>query len=230
MIALELKDRIARILIDRPSEGNAFTGDMVRRLRDALTGVAGAADIVTLTGAGVDFTVGRDRNEPRTGAPFDAFSAISELNEAIAAYPGVFVTVARGRVHGLGVGLILRSDIAFASEDATFALDEVKHGIPPMFIMERILDHLPAKGAMDIILSGREFPATEALQMGLLSRVVPAQQLESAANLFVDALSRSNREVVLACKRYLRATSSMPAESRAAFALVEQTRFAQRKH
>jgi enoyl-CoA hydratase/carnithine racemase len=70
----------------------------------------------------------------------------------------------------LGFGLIMRSDIAIAAANTRFALDEVKLGIPPMFIMEQILEHLPAKRALDFILTGREFGADEALQIGLVSR------------------------------------------------------------
>jgi enoyl-CoA hydratase/carnithine racemase len=124
----------------------------------------------------------------------------------------------------------MRSDIAIAAADAQFALDEVKLGLPPMFIMEEILEHLPAKRALEIILSSREFDADEALQMGLLSLVVPKPRLEKTIINFVAALRDRDRSVILACKRYLRAVGKLPADARSAFALVEQTQFAMSKH
>jgi enoyl-CoA hydratase/carnithine racemase len=138
--------------------------------------------------------------------------------------------VVRGRAFGLGVGLVMRSDLAIAASDAQFALDEVKLGIPPMFIMEEIVDHLPSKRALDIILTSREFGADEALQIGLLSRVVPAEQLEAAAEDLVETLRGRDHSIILACKRYLRTVAKMPADARAAYALVEQTQFAMSKH
>jgi enoyl-CoA hydratase/carnithine racemase len=96
--------------------------------------------------------------------------------------------------------------------------------------MEKIVDHLPAKSALDIVLSGREFDAAEGLQMGLLSRVVASERLEATAAEFVEALRGRDRSVVLACKRYMAAVGKMPADARAAFALVEQTQFAINKH
>lgn len=230
MINLTVTDRVGTIVIARASAGNAFTAAMVRQLHDALVEAAGSADIVTLMGEGSDFTLGRDREEPKSGSPFDAFSQISALNRVMADYPGILIVGARGRALGLGVGLIMRSDIAIAADNAQFALDEVRLGIPPMFIMEGIVDHLTPKRALDIVLSSREFGAGEALEMGLLSRVVPQSELDASVEKFVDTLRGRDRSVVLACKRYLRAVRKLPAEARSAFALVEQAQFAMSKH
>jgi len=229
MIEFEVADRVGEIIIKRPSAGNAITGEMVAALCEIIQRAAQETDIVTLTGEGADFTVGRDRAGPPPDSPFAAFSAISALNKAIAAYPGILVARVRGRAFGLGVGLILRSDIAMAADDARFGLDEVAHGIPPMFVMEELVDHLPGKRALDIVLSGREFGAEEALQMGLISRAVTAPMLDQTVGDFVALVRGRDHNVVLACKRYLRAVRAMPRDARSAFALVEQTRFASSK-
>jgi enoyl-CoA hydratase/carnithine racemase len=230
MIKFDVQDRVGKIVIDRASAGNAVTGEMGRQLGEIMQRAAQEADILTLTGAGADFTMGRDRHEPKTGTPFDVFSTISGLNKTIAAYPGIFITGVRGRAFGLGVGFIMRSDIAISADDARFGLDEVAHGIPPMFIMEEMVEHLPAKKALEIILSGREFGADEAFQIGLLSRVVPATELDLTIGEFVTALRGRDRAVILACKKYLRAVGKLPVDARPAFALVEQTQFAMSKH
>lgn len=229
MIKYTVKDRVGEIVIARPEAGNALTGEMARQFGEAMVKAADEADILTLSGEGADFTIGRDRHEPKTGAPYDAFRNVSAVNKAMAAFPGILVARVRGRAFGLGVGLTMRSDIAIAAADTKFGLDEVPHGIPPMFIMEEMVNHLAPKRALEIILSGRQFGAGEALEMGLLSRVVPAEALDATVNEFVTALSGRDRAVVLACKRYLRAVGKMPADARPAFALVEQTEFALRK-
>src|SRR5215831_8117581 len=113
--------------------------------------------------------------------------------------------------------------IAIAAANTRFALDEVKLGIPPMFILEQILEHLPAKCALDFILTGREFGADEALQIGLVSHVVAPADLDSTVGKFVATLCSRDRRVVLACKSYLRAVAKMPPEVRSAYTLVEQT-------
>lgn len=230
MLEFNVTDRVGEIVIRRAAAGNAFTGEMVRQFGEIMLAASRDVDILTLTGEGADFTIGRDRHEPRSGTPFDTFSAVSNLNKAIAAFPGILIAGVRGRASGLGVGLTMRSDIAIASTDARFGLDEVAHGIPPMFIMEEMIEHLPSKRAFEIVLSGREFGADEAMQMGLLSQVVPAAHFAEALSGFVTALSGRDRGVVLACKRYLRAVKKVPLDARPAFALVEQTQFAMSKH
>jgi len=228
MIKCDVADRLARIAFARAGEGNAFTGDMIRQLRDAIRDCDGRADILTLTGEGADFTVGRDRKEPMSGPPFDAFSLITDLNESLSGFRGIVISAVRGRAFGLGVGLIMRSDLAIASEDAVFALDEVRLGIPPMFVMAAIVDHMVPKRALDVILTSREFHAGEALEIGLLSRVVPASDLEDCVDALVSELRASDREVLRACKRYLHAVKKMSVDARPAHALIEQTRFALR--
>jgi enoyl-CoA hydratase/carnithine racemase len=228
MIKCEVADRLARIAFARPGEGNAFTGEMIRQLRDAIRDCDGRADILTLAGEGADFTLGRDRKEPMSAPPFDAFSLITDLNDSLSSFRGIVICAVRGRAFGLGVGLIMRSDLAIASEDAEFALDEVKLGIPPMFVMAAIVDHMVPKRALDVILTSREFHAGEALEIGVLSRVVPASDLESCVDTLVSELRARDREVLRACKRYLNAIKRMPVETRPAHALIEQTRFALR--
>ena len=230
MIKFDVTDRLGRLVINRPNAGNAFTTEMARQFRLALEGAAESADIVVMTGEGPDFTVGRDRKEPRTGTPFDAFSAVSAMNQAIASFPGILVAAVRGRVHGLGVGLVMRSDLAIGAADAEFLLDEVELGIPPMFIMEEMVEHFPLKHIFDLILTSRAFDADRALQLGVLSRVVAPADLDSEVKKVVAILHQRDRRVVLACKRYLRAVGKVPRDARPAFALVEQTQFAMQQH
>lgn len=225
MLQFKIEGRVGEIVINRPDAGNAFTGEMARQLGEIMREAAQSADVVTLAGKGADFTIGRDRHEPKSGSPFDAFRQISAANTAMAAFPGILISKVRGRAFGFGVGLVMRSDIAFASEDAQFRLDEVEHGIPPMFIMEAMADHLAPKHALEMVLSGRQLCAEEALRIGLVSNVESAA-LDQAVDRFVETLRGRDRRVVLACKRYLRASARLPADARSAFALVEQTEFA----
>jgi enoyl-CoA hydratase/carnithine racemase len=226
MISFKAENRVAEIVLDRPSAGNAVTSDMARQFAQAVRDAVEISDILVIKGRGDDFTIGRDRHEPKSGSPFDAFRTVSALNRAIVGFPGIVITSVRGRAHGLAVGLVMRSNIAIASDNAQFGLDEVAHGIPPMFIMEEIVEHLSEKAAFDIVLSGRSFGAQEALRMGLVSRVVPDRELDSELDELVGTLRSRDRKVVLACKRYMQAVRKLPVDARPAFALLEQTEFA----
>ena len=229
-IGLTIADRIARLELRRPADANAVTGAMIGALIDAVGRASAEADIMLISGVGADFSVGRDRTEaPGTSTPYEAFGRITALNDALAGFPGIALAAVHGRAFGLAVGLIMRCDLALAAEDAVFALDEVKLGIPPMFIMAQILDHLPPKAAADLVLTSREIGAAEARDLGIVSRLVPAAGLHDSAELLVAELRSRDPAVLRASKRYLAAVHELPRAARPAFALVEQARFAETK-
>jgi enoyl-CoA hydratase/carnithine racemase len=228
VIDLAIENRVARLVLQRPAAANAFTTEMLSQLLAALTRAASEADILSISAAGADFSLGRDRQDARAGgAPFDAFKLITDVNAALAGFPGIAVCSVQGRAFGFALGLVMRSDIALAAADARFMLDEVKLGIAPMFIMAEISEHLAPKAALDIVLSSREFGAAEAREIGLVSRVVDGLPGETE-NLLKELRSRDG-EVLKASKRYFRAVRRLAPEARSAYALVEQTRFAERR-
>jgi enoyl-CoA hydratase/carnithine racemase len=228
VIDFAVDSRVARLVLQRPSAANAFTGDMLRQLLAALNRAASEADILAISAAGADFSLGRDRQDAKSGPPpFEAFKLITDVNSALSAFPGVSVCSVQGRAFGFGVGMVMKSDIALAAEDARFMLDEVKLGIAPMFIMAEISEHLAPKAALDIVLSSREFGAAEAREIGLVSRVVTDLRGETES-LLKDLRSR-DPEVLKASKRYFSSVRKLAPEARSAYALVEQTRFAERR-
>jgi enoyl-CoA hydratase/carnithine racemase len=228
VIDFAVDDRVARLVLQRPAASNAFTGDMLRQLLAALNRAASEADILAISAAGADFSLGRDRQDVKSGPPpFEAFKLITEVNSALSAFPGVSVCSVQGRAFGFGVGMVMKSDIALAAEDARFMLDEVKLGIAPMFILAEISEHLAPKAALDIVLSSREFGAEEAKELGLISRITG--DLRGESETLVKELRSRDPEVLKASKRYYRAVRQLPAEARSAYALVEQTRFAERR-
>lgn len=231
MIGFEQSDGVGRLILRRAPQSNAFTSEMLGRTAEILETVPDDCHVIVISGEGDDFSLGRDREEPKNpGGPFAAFSEISRVNAAFAAYPGIVVTAIKGRAFGFGLGLAMRSDIAIAANDARFMLDEVSLGFPPMFLMEVILDHVPPKRALDLILTSRGFDAAEALEVGLISRIVAAGGLDDEIEASVATLRDRDPAVLKDCKRYLAAIRQMPADARPANALVEQTRFALDHH
>ena len=227
-IDLTIAERVARLELRRPAEGNAFTAAMMGEVIAAVGRAGAACDILVITAAGPDFSLGRDRKEGLGKlTPYEAFRLITELNAALAGFPGITLSVVQGRAFGFAVGLIMRSDLALAADDARFALDEIRLGIPPMFIMAEILEHLSPKVAADIVLSSREFGAAEAREIGVVSRVVAAAGLRTATDALVAELASRDPAVLRASKRYLGAVREVPRAARPAFALIEQARYAE---
>jgi enoyl-CoA hydratase/carnithine racemase len=228
VIDLAIESRTARLVLQRPSASNAFTTEMLSQLLAALQRAAGEADILAISAAGADFSLGRDRQDAKTGGPpFEAFKLITDVNAALSSFPGIALCSVHGRAFGLAVGMVMKSDIALAAADARFMLDEVKVGIAPMFIMAEISEHLAPKAALDMVLSSREFGAAEAREIGLVSRVVT--DLRGEMESLLKDLRLRDPEVLKASKRYFSSVRKLAPEARSAYALVEQTRFAERR-
>ncbi|MGQ0653647.1 MAG: enoyl-CoA hydratase/isomerase family protein, partial [Betaproteobacteria bacterium] len=231
VIDLSIEDRVARLVLQRPSALNAFTSEMLAQMLAALTRAAAEADILAISAAGEDFSLGRDRQDAgAAGAPpFEAFKLITDVNAALAAFPGIAVCSVQGRAFGFALGVVMRCDIALAATDARFMLDEVKLGIAPMFILAEIGNHLAPKSALDIVLSSREFGAAEAKEIGVVSRVVASNELKPSTEALIAELRSRDVEVLKAAKSYFAAVQKLPPDGRGAYALVEQTRFAERR-
>jgi len=228
VIDLAIEGRVARLVLQRPSASNAFTTEMLSQLLAALQRAAGEADILAISAAGADFSLGRDRQDAKTGGPpFEAFKLITDVNAALSSFPGIALCSVHGRAFGFAVGMVMKSDIALAAAAARFMLDEVKVGIAPMFIMAEISEHLAPKAALDIVLSSREFGAAEAREIGLVSRVVT--DLRGETESLLKDLRLRDPEVLKASKRYFSSVRKLAPEARSAYALVEQTRFAERR-
>lgn len=231
MIGFEQSEGVGYLVIRRPEAANAFTSDMLRQTAEIVETIRESCDLLIISGEGADFSLGRDREEPKhPEGPRAAFSEIARVNAAFAAYPGIVLTAVRGRAFGFGLGIAMRSDIALAADDTLFMLDEVSLGFPPMFLMEVILDHLPPKRALDLILTSRSFDAAEALELGLVSRIVTSAELTQTIVDYVATLRGLDPNVLKECKRYLAAVRQLPLNARPAFALDEQTRFALENH
>lgn len=229
LVSLVIRNRIGRLTLQRPEEGNAFTTVMMVQFLEALGQASAEVDVLLLAAEGDDFSLGRDRKEPPGHrSVFDAFHLVTDINKALSAFPGITVAAVQGRTLGFGVGLVMRTDIAIAAQSASFALDEVELGIPPMFIMAEIIDHLTPKCAADVVLSSRKFGAQEAREMGLLSRVIPDQELAAKADQIVEEFQTRDPEVLRICKRYLRSVREVPRAERADYALSEQSGFVKR--
>jgi len=228
VIDFAVENRVARLVLQRPSASNAFTTEMLSQLLAALTRAASEADILTISAAGADFSLGRDRQDAKAGGPpFQAFKLITDVNAALSGFPGISVCSVQGRAFGFGVGMVMKSDIALAATDARFMLDEVKLGIAPMFILAEMGEHLAPKAALDIVLASREFGAVEARELGLVSRVVT--DLKAETEMLLQELRSRDAEVLKVSKRYFSSVRKLAPEARSAYALVEQTRFAERR-
>jgi enoyl-CoA hydratase/carnithine racemase len=195
-IRYELADGIATITLDRPSVHNAMND----RMREELTacfgelGQGGEARVIVVTGAGEKaFSAGADIREftaPQVPVKFRDARRRVDFRAAMGHCGQPIIAAIRGYALGGGLELALACDIRIASEDSLLGLTEVNLAIIPGGGGTQRLPRLVGRGkALEMILTGARIDAREALRIGLVERVVPAAELQSAAQALAKMLA-----------------------------------------
>jgi enoyl-CoA hydratase len=226
-IKFEKRGHQAWITLNRPASKNMIDGEMFVELADAWQEVRedDAIRVAVLTASGQeDFCCGGDLSQVIplwTGAR----QAETPLEQRLLSDPMIadkimlkdeplykpVIAAVNGRALGGGLELLQATDIRIAAEHALFALPEPKVGIVPgAGSMVRLARQLPWAHAMKILLGGEPVSAQEALQMGLISEVVPLGELQSRAEHYADNICRQAPLALQAIKRTALETHTLP--------------------
>jgi len=161
--------------------------------------------VVVLTGRGSVFCAGADLKNRGSGVADGASdNAFVEILKRIREGPKPVICAVNGHAFGGGIGLIAAADIAIAVSGAEFAFREVRLGVIPAIISVVVLPKLGEHQAMRLFLTGERFSAADALDYGLLHRVVEERDLESAVQAEIDAIARGGPNAVSAAKQLVR--------------------------
>ena len=197
---------IARITLNRPEKRNPIgpvtCGELVQALADLKA--KPEVRVVVLTGAGTVFSAGGDLSAMQsvpdgpTASLVDLLLAIHELGKPI-------IAMVNGPALAGGLGLMVACDLAVASDTATFGTTEIAVGLWPMMITAEITRNVGRKKTLEMMLTGRKLDAAEALACGLVTRVVPAAELEAATHeLATELAGRSPAAVALGLHAFYR--------------------------
>jgi enoyl-CoA hydratase/carnithine racemase len=184
-LRLERDGPIAWCTIDRPTARNALTPAMYYGLKRAVRLVNTDQDLAALIITGVDdvFAPGGDlggraepgeTQPPETGPDVLPFLSIRDS-------PAPVIAAVNGMCQAGGLLLAMMADIAVVSDRATFRVPELLRGIPDATYAAALPAHVGLAAARDLLLSARSFDAAEALRLGLIARVVPHDDLRTAA-------------------------------------------------
>lgn len=197
---------VATVTLNRPDVLNALSPDMARDLHHALVGVMEDENVrcVVLRGAGKGFMAGGDVGYFRDVLPDLEAGQVDELNpifehvhgivQALRDIPVPVVGVLHGAVAGFGVSLAAACDLSVAADDCRFTLAYCHIATSPdggsTYLLPRVVGF---KKAMEMALLGDRFGAREAQQWGLVNKVVPADELDDAADEWVQRLASGPR-------------------------------------
>lgn len=195
VVSTTSEDGIRTLTIDRPERRNALDRATLDELEEAFraSGSDAAVRVIVLRGAGDRaFCAGADLSEVLSHESIDDarrhFDGVARVIQAMHAAGPPVVACVQGHALAGGCGLAVAADFTIASENAVFGLPEIGIGLLPMVVSAPIYRATGSrKTVLDLVLTGRQVAAAEALTLGLVTRVVPSASLDSE----VDALARS---------------------------------------
>jgi enoyl-CoA hydratase/carnithine racemase len=194
-------ERIAYVTLNRPEKRNALSIEHMNELIHCFGAIGRGreAAAVILRANGPAFCAGHDISEMIGQSPDfyrHEFDVCCELMETIQKIPQPVIAQVQGIATAAGCQLVASCDLAVAAETAKFATPGVKIGLfcsTPMVAVSRAIGR---KKALEMLLTGEPISAGEALQYGLVNRVVPAANLEAATRALADKIAASSPFVI----------------------------------
>jgi enoyl-CoA hydratase/carnithine racemase len=206
----EQRDAIGWVTIDRPAKRNALTSNMYFGIRKAVDRVNQSPSLraLVITGTGDLFAPGGDLTGAAEDGELDVgrllgsgvvpFDAIRESRKPI-------VSMVNGLCMGGGLLITMLSDLAIASDRATFGAPELRRGVADAYHAAVLPEHVGIAIARDMLFTGRRLDAEEALRYGLVARVVPHDDLLETTTCVLHDLLLSAPRARASLKRLMNA-------------------------
>ncbi|GCD90379.1 enoyl-CoA hydratase-related protein [Nocardioides sp. LS1] len=205
LVHLSVADSVATITLDSQHNRNALSRQLVTELFGHLEAAEAddAVRVVQVQAEGRVFCSGADLAEASTEGMEVGARRIVDLQRLIATMSKPVVTRLHGAVRAGGIGIVAASDIAIASEDATFALTEVKLGLAAAIISLTVHARMNPRAAALTTLGGEVFTGADAAAYGLVTKAVPADALDDEVAAVCASLATGAPQGLRESKRIL---------------------------
>jgi enoyl-CoA hydratase/carnithine racemase len=192
---------ICYITLNNPAKINALSRLMITEITAVLQSVSRdeAVKVVIIKAAGKHFCAGHDLKEmvgKGVKENKEIFENCTEMMNLIHQIPQPVITQVQGIATAAGCQLVAWSDLAIAAENARFATPGVRIGLFCTTPGAAIARAIGRKAALEMLLTGRYFPADEAKQIGLINRVVPLADLDSETRALALQIAEASRFVL----------------------------------
>jgi methylglutaconyl-CoA hydratase len=209
-IQLAYDGGVAALTLNRPEKRNAISFDLIDDLLRALEEVSKSdAIVLILTGAGKAFCSGLDLDNLKAllgrtpEQNLQDSRTMVQLFRSLYEFPKVTIAAVNGTAIAGGTGLALLCDFTLAVPEAKFGYTEVRIGFVPAIVSTFLLRQVGEKQARDLLLTGRLFDAAEAVRLGLVSEIVPRENLMPRARALAAALMENSPASLRATKQLL---------------------------
>jgi len=207
-VLVDVGGGVAHVTLNRPAAANSLSRELVTALGEAFARISAddAVRVVVLTGTGERaFCAGADLKERRAMSLDETRAFLRHLNavvDAVAACPCPVVAAINGAALGGGLELALACDVRVAADVAEVGLPEVRLGIiPGAGGTQRLPRVVGAAAAKELILAGRRISAERAQALGLVSQVLPPEELAAAADRLAAEIAAAGPLAVRQAKR-----------------------------
>lgn len=200
---------VATVVLARPEVRNAFNDEVIAELSQAFTQLGDDPQVraIVLMAEGPAFCAGADLNWMRRMADYsreenqqDA-DKLAFMLRTIYECPKPTIARVQGDVYAGGMGLVACCDLAVSVDSANYCLSEVKLGLIPATIGPYVIRAMGPRAAHRYFLTAERFTAAEALRIGFVHELVPADQLDASVNTWVQALLAASPNAVKECKK-----------------------------
>jgi enoyl-CoA hydratase/carnithine racemase len=168
--------------------------------------------VVLVSGVGASFTAGNDLNDFISHGNFTESNNAIGFLDALRSFRKVLIAAVHGQTVGIGVTALLHCDLVVAARSTQMSMPFVKLGLVPeagsSLLLPRLVGH---QRAAELLLLGRPFDAPEALQMGLVNRVVEDAALMDEARKLARTVAQQPPGALLAAKRLMRSETGLTA-------------------
>ncbi len=209
-IQLAYDSGVATITLNRPDKRNAISFELIDDLVHALKEVEKSDAIVLIvTGAGKAFSAGMDLDNLKVligRSPeqnLQDSQTMVRMFRSLYEFPKVTIAAVNGPAIAGGTGLALLCDFTLAAPEAKFGYTEVRIGFVPAIVSTFLLRQTGEKHARDLLLTGRIIGAEEAVRMGLVNEIVPAENLMARARELAALLMENSPASLRATKKLL---------------------------
>jgi methylglutaconyl-CoA hydratase len=215
MLEVTKRDGIARVTLNRPELRNAFDDALIRKLRSTFEELAkdNSVRVMILAGNGPAFCAGADLNWMKRMAGYgyqenlaDA-RALAQMLATLDRLPKPTIARVHGPVFAGGTGLVAACDIAVGTPEAKFCLSEAKLGLSPATISPYVMRAMGEREARRYFLTAEVFDAAEAFRIGMLSLLVPGDELDDSIDSLVKHLMAGGPEAHAKIKALIRAVA-----------------------
>jgi methylglutaconyl-CoA hydratase len=209
-LLLEYEGGIAKITLNRPEKRNAISTPMMADLQTALDEIEKShSRVAIVTGAGKAFCAGMDldmlssiaKQSPAENQ--EDSRRIAKMFRRIWSFPRPLIAAVNGPAYAGGCGIATLCDFTLAVPEARFGYTEVKIGFLPAIVSVFLTRQIGDKRSRDLLLTGRIIDAAEAKEFGLVSEIVPTEQLLARARELAETLIEASPSSLSRAKRLL---------------------------